>query len=149
MRPPARAPRGLAVVVGLAIVAVSAGPAWASFHLTKVVEVFPGTPASPQAQYIELQAYSSSQNFVGGHMVSVFDAGGAMITSFTLTQVTNGTNQAHILIATAQAQTFFNVTADATMTASLPLAGGKVCFDTFDCVAWGNYVAGDTAVGTP
>ena len=32
---------------------------------------------------------------------------------------------------------------------SIPIAGGKVCFDSIDCLAWGNYSGDMTGIGTP
>lgn len=140
-----------AVLVIVAALAASA-PAPAAFHLMKVVELFPGTAASPNAQYVVLQMYANGQNVVGGHDVTVFNAAGAVIGTVTLgSNVANGASQAKILIATTQAATFFNVAADFTLTTALPLRGGKVCFDIneIDCVAWGDYSGTSLGVGTP
>jgi cysteine-rich repeat protein len=132
-----------------ALVAGSA-PVLANFHLMKVVEVFPGTAASPNAQYIVLQMYTGGQNVLMNHVATVFDAAGAPIATLTFTSnVANGLNQDKVLIATTQAATFFNLTADLTMTAVLPSAGGKICFESVDCVAWGNYFGSASGVGTP
>ena len=48
-------------------------PASATFHLMKVVEVFPGTAAAPNAQYVVIQMYATGQNFVAGHAITVFN----------------------------------------------------------------------------
>ena len=141
-------------VLVLCMFAGVACPAHAAFHLMKVVEVFPGTALAPNAQYVVLQMYSGSQNFVGGHNVLVFDAAGTQINSFGFSgSVPNGANQDKILIATAEAATFFNLTADLVMQPVLPRAGGKVCFDNIDCVAWGDYSGaagtGDAGINTP
>ena len=127
------------------------GPAQATFHLMKVVEVFAGTPASPQAQYVVLQMYASGQNLVGGHTVRFFNASGALVGTVTFPgNLPNGANQAKILIATPQAAAFFGITPDLSMTAAVLAAGGKVCFsDTIDCVAWGGYTGSSAGVGTP
>jgi hypothetical protein len=118
-----------------------------------VVEVFPGYAASPNAQYVELQMYYPGQNFVHGHSVQVFDAAGTVVGTFTFPgDLANGANQAHILIATAEAQTLFGVTPDLIMTPSISASGGKACFDgptPPDCVAWGNYSGSTTGVGNP
>ena len=53
----------------------------------------------------------------------------------------NASNQDKILIASSAAQARFNIDADLLMMPVLPAAGGKVCFDAFDCVSWGNYMA--------
>jgi cysteine-rich repeat protein len=138
------------VALAAVCLALAAGRADAAFHEMKIVEVFPGTPAAPQAQYIVLQMYSGGQNFVSGHTIKVFNAGGTEIGSVTFSaSVGSGANQAKILIATTQAQSFFNVTPDLVLTTALPVTGGKVCFETIDCVAWGNYSPTESAVGTP
>ncbi len=131
---------------------LAARSAWAAFHLMKITEVFPGTNAQPNAQYVELTMYTAGQNFVAGHTITVHDATGATLMTYTFpAMVANGNAQATILIATTEAASLFNVTADLTMTATIPLAAGKVCFDTIDCVAWGPYTGGATPspVGTP
>ena len=127
------------------------GPAQATFHLMKIVEVFAGTPASPQAQYVVLQMYAPGQNLVGGHTVKFFNTAGALVATFTFPDsVPNGANQAKILVATPQAAAFFGITPDLSMTAAMLSSGGKVCFsDTIDCVAWGAYTGGSAGVGTP
>jgi cysteine-rich repeat protein len=124
----------------------------AAFHLMKVVEVFPGTTANPNAQYIVLQMFAGGQTFVSGHFVRVFDAAGAQVAGGTFTfsgNVGNGGSQAKILIATAEAAALFGTTADLTMNAVLPLRAGKVCFDNIDCVAWGAFTGSTAGVGTP
>ena len=133
------------------LLGVFAPPAQATFHLMKVVEVFPGTAVAPSAQYVVIQMYASGQNLVGGHAITVFDASGTQIAAFTFPgNVANGANQAKILIATPQAEAFFGVTADLSMSAAIMASGGKVCFaGTIDCVAWGAYTGSATGVGTP
>ncbi len=132
--------------------ALASAPTFAAFHLMKVVEVFPGAAASPNAQYVVIQMYSGGQNQVGGHGITVFDAAGNVIGSEIFPgSVSNGTTQSKILIATSQAATFFNLTADLVLDVPIPLPGGKVCFDAIpeDCVAWGNYTGSPAGVGTP
>ena len=69
------------------------GPAQATFHLMKIVEVFAGTPASPQAQYVVLQMYASGQNLVGGHNLILYNAAGtAIATRVFAGNVANGAN---------------------------------------------------------
>lgn len=133
--------------------------ALASFHNMKVVEVFPGTPAAPNAQYVVIQMWSDFQNSVGGRKITVHDSAGVVIATGTYTfvgGVPNGINQDKILIATPQAAAFFNVPFDLEMTSAvIPLTGGKVCFDAapIDCVAWGNFSGPSNgtvgAVGAP
>jgi len=127
------------------------GPAQATFHLIKIVEIFPGTPAAPQAQYVVLQAYAAGQNLVGGHALTVFNATGGQIASFTFSSnVTNGANQMKVLIGTPQAETFLGVQANLEITAQMLQRGGKVCWaGTIDCVSWGNYSGSTAGVGSP
>ena len=139
-----------------AVLVLAAGlgtsPAWAAFHLMNVVEVFPGAVSAPDAQYVVLQMWSGGQNFVAGHPVYFYDASGALVGTVTFPgNVANAADQDKILIATTQAQTFFGgLAADLVMTSgSIRVTGGKVCFDTIDCVAWGNYAPADASVGTP
>ena len=49
----------------------------AIFHEIKVKEVFAGSAAHPNAQYIVVQAYSADQDTVTGHSVRTFNAAGA------------------------------------------------------------------------
>jgi len=141
-------PTRLALALVLASLAL---PAHATFHLMKIVAVFTGTPAAPQAQYVEIQAYASGQGLLSGHAVTVFNAAGQQVGAFTFSHnMSNSANQMHALIATSQAASFFNVTPDMTMSAAMLAGGGKVCWaGTIDCVAWGAYTGASTGVGTP
>jgi chitinase len=135
----------------LAAVVAFIAPAHANFHLMKVVEVFAGSPAAPNAQYVVIQMYVSDQGALGGHKLFVYDAAGALAGTFTFgTNVTNPqANQTKVFIATTQAQALFNLTPDLVMSPAVLAAGGKVCFEAIDCVAWGNYSGTSTGVGTP
>lgn len=126
-------------------------PAHAEFHFMKIVEVFAGTPAAPNAQYVVLQMYVGGQQFVAGHAITVHSASGSQVASVSFPgDVANGANQATILVATADAQGFFDIDADLTMPAALAAGGGRVCFaGTVDCVAWGGWQGASTGVGTP
>ncbi len=137
--------------LGLFVAWASCSPALAAFHLIQVVEVFPGTEVQPSAQYVVLQMYAAGQTVVGSHPVRVYGPTGTVLGTFTFSgSLANGANQAKILIATTQAATFFGVTANLAMTSVIPLAGGAVCFDNIDCVAWGNFSGVlPSAAGTP
>jgi hypothetical protein len=132
----------LAGLLGLSVLVFQSVPATASFHLVKIVEVFPGTTSDPAAQYVVLQAYFAGQNFVARHSLTVFDATGTQVGTFTFgSNVSNGANLATMLIATASAQDLFGINADLTMTPAIQPGGGAVCWDVFDCVAWGSFDA--------
>jgi MYXO-CTERM domain-containing protein len=131
-------------------VALSPGRAQAGYYYMKIVQVFAGTSFAPNAQFIELQMYADGQNNLTGHSVKVYDEYDTLIATYPIT--TNpvfATNQSYVLLATAEAEALFNITADVTMTADLLPSGGKACYDAIDCVAWGSYSVTDATVGTP
>ena len=140
-------------------------PLFASFHEIKIVQIFGGCAAAPNAQYVMLQMWAPDQNHVGGQSLTIYNADGTLSGTSTFPpspggDVANGANQATILIGTAEAATFFGVTMDLTIS---PLAasghGAKICWagdgslGTPDCVAIGDYTGsagnGLTGVGTP
>ncbi len=138
------------LALGVSLALLASRPALATFHEIMVKEVFPGTAAAPNAQYVMLQAWAMTQNLVGGHTLTVYNAAGTSVGTFTFTMnVGNGANQMTLLIATPEAATLFNLTADLAMTPVIAPAGGKVCWETWDCAAWGNYTGSTTGVGTP
>jgi cysteine-rich repeat protein len=140
----------IAAVFSMALGA--AAPAFASFHLMKIMEVFPGTVAAPNAQYVVIRSYAVGQTFLGSHQIHVYNAAGTEVSGSPFTfsgSVSNGPDQMEVLIATSDAAALFDLDADLTMMPVLPLTGGKVCYDAIDCVAWGTYHGSSTGVGTP
>jgi hypothetical protein len=143
----------LTTCVALLLVA----PARANFHLIKISEIFPGTAAEPAAQFVELQMYADGQNQLATHSLVVYDSTGIEQARYTFTtSVPDGSDQAHVLLATPEAETLFGVEADLEMTASIASAGGKVCWEPglVDCASWGSYSGGAadqgaSATGTP
>lgn len=132
-----------------AATALTASDANAAFHLMMITEVFAGSTAQPGAFFVELTMYSAGQNFVAGHSVVVYDAQNNVLSTHTFPgNVAGGNNQAKILVGSSQAATLFNVPMDLVATGSIPLEGGKVCFDTIDCVAWGSYAGPTAGVGS-
>jgi len=127
----------VAVLAGLA-----AAPAQASFHVMMIREVFAGSSANPDAAYVELQMYSSGQNFVAGHSVRVYDGEGKEVAVPLSANVARGESQSTILVATA------GIAADAALPAgAIKAAGGAVCFDDLDCVSWGNFTGAAKIAG--
>jgi hypothetical protein len=143
--------RALSISRILAACLLVPAAASATFHEVKIVEVFPGTVAQPNAQYVVLQAWAGSQNFVDNHSLFFFDHTGAGAGSFTFDHnMANGANQMKMFVATAEASALFgSLGADLVMTPSIDPLGGKVCWDVnnFDCMAWGNYAGSSTGVG--
>ncbi len=141
------------------VVGASLSPALATFHLMAIQEVFPGTQANPQAQYVMLRMTSSGQTLVGSNstFLEVQDASGTPLGRFGAFDhnVSNGgaigcsyPSCPPIIIGTSAAQTLLGFSFDQIVDAqvghvALPLAGGRLCFayplGTVDCVAWGNF----------
>lgn len=153
MRPLSRIIVAMALASGS--LAALTDPAHALFHLMKVTEVLAGTSTAPDAQFIEMQMYAENQRFLTGHQVAVFDATGEEIDSFTFTgPVADGADQAHVLLATEEAEAAFDIDADLVITPVLMPAGGSVCFRSadggaIDCASWGNYSGDPAGTGTP
>lgn len=139
MRNRAIAIAAASVVCGLATLVP---PASASFHLVQVREIYPGSAAAPAAEYVELQAWSSGQDFVAGHFVRTYNASGeAVATSTFPADVARGEDQMTMVLATPEAEAAFGIVADAPLTPAGQLSptGGAVCWEAIDCVAWGNF----------
>ena len=120
--------RIFSLLVG-AVVMLLTAKASASFHNTKIVQVFAGSAAAPNASYVQLQAFTAGQNALGGHSLTIFDAAGAQVGTVALAAVANGADQANVLIGTAGVTAAFGVTPDFTLPGNLVQTGGKVCFD--------------------
>jgi hypothetical protein len=135
----------LAALIGSLTIAA---PAQGSFHWMKIREIFTGGAAG--GSYVELQMWTSGQNFVSGHPIVVYNSNGSVKHSFSIpSDVSNGSSQATVLIA---GPGYSGPTADATDSGlDLPPAGGAVCFtqgDPPDCVSWGNFT-GNASLPAP
>ncbi|HEY3552791.1 MAG TPA: hypothetical protein VGK66_03805 [Solirubrobacterales bacterium] len=128
--------------------------AQASFHLIKVREIYAD---GADDSYVELQMYAAGQTFLANHAMTVYDASGTLVHSSKFASgVTNGQNQATVLIGDTGVQAKFGIApdlVDAELT--IPASGGAVCWNAgglpADCVAWGNFSGGSalqTATGT-
>jgi hypothetical protein len=137
-------PCALPVLACLALLLL-APSAQASFHLIKVREVFPGTIANPEADYVELQMYSGAQNLVNLGDLEVLNSVGTVTSHFSpSSSVSHSANQSTVLIANAGFSSQFpSITPDFTDEGlDLDPTGGAVCwpqneppFD--DCASWG------------
>jgi len=141
--------RRILLAAGAALLAAAAfaPSACATFHLIEIREVYPGSVASPDSDYVELQMYSSGQDLVKGHALTVYDAKGSLTGTFTFTaNVANAASQQTILIGDSGVQAAFGVAPDLVDAGvALASAGGAACWAaTIDCVSWGAF-AGATA----
>ncbi|HSS41859.1 MAG TPA: hypothetical protein VLK37_04830 [Solirubrobacterales bacterium] len=148
-----RAARATVIAALAACLLALPSPALATFHLVQVREVYPGSAANPNAEYVELEMWSSGQNLVGGHFVRSYDAAGApAATSAFPDNVANAANQSTMLLATPQAEAEFGIVADAPLPPAGQLlpTGGAVCWETIDCLAWGSFSGSlPSPAGTP
>jgi len=136
--------RRLAVsAAALALVALAywAPPAAATFHEMSIREVYAGSAAHPDSEYVELQMWAAGQNLVGGHSIAIYNAGGGLAGAVTFAgDVPQGANQSTIVAATPAAESEFGIVADTGMTPGLlDAAGGAVCWASVDCVSWGSF----------
>ena len=113
----------------------------ATFHEMSIREVYPGTLAQPEAEYVELQMWAPGQNLVGGHVLKTYNAGGGVTSTNTFAgNVPGSANQITILLATPAAEAEFGVSADTGLSAgTLDPAGGAACWENLDCVSWVNF----------
>ena len=120
-----------------------------AFHLVLLREIYPGSAAGPDAEYVELQMYASGQEFVKGHRVEFFNAAGASLGSTTFdADVANGGNQSTLLLATPEAESQFGLAADSSFSGGkLDPAGGAVCWETLDCLSWGGFSGATSSPG--
>lgn len=126
--------------------------ATATFHEMSIREVYAGSVAQSEAEYVELQMWAAGQNLVGGHVLKTYNAGGGVTSTNTFAgNVPNGANQSTLLIATPAAESTFGVTADLGLGANLlSPAGGAVCWEALDCVSWGSFSGSlPSPTGTP
>ena len=147
-----------ALVIGLVSASLSGvPPAGATFHNIQVTEVFTGVAEAPNAQYVELTTTSTDQTNLEDTKVVLYNASGTDVSTATFSAAPPdaGLNQAKILVATTEAQSFFGVDSDAPLTAASGIAvGGRACFESkegakIDCVSWGSYNGPARPTGSP
>jgi hypothetical protein len=119
-----------------------AAPASATFHEMKIREVYPGSDSLPNVEYVELEMWRSGQNFVENHSIKLYNATGTMtgFHSFSA-DADNGQNQRRILIGTDSVATTFGKALDQSYSDvnEINRAGGAACWESIDCVTWGNF----------
>lgn len=134
---------GLLGIAALVCMLLSpAQPAFATFHLVSISEVYPGSAAHPDSGFVELEPYEAEQNFVKNHSVFLYSAGGTLIGTYTFPANLpgEGANQQTMLLGDSGVAAAFGVTPDLVDSSfDLPAVGGAACWDTLDCVAWGDF----------
>lgn len=131
----------VAAIGALALLLLAAQPALATFHEMMIREVYPGSTAHPNSEYVELQMWAPGQNLVGGHQISVYDESGSPVgTAAFAHDVAGDANQSTLVAATPEAEAEFGLGADAAMPPGLlDPAGGAVCWESLDCASWGSF----------
>jgi hypothetical protein len=119
-----------ALVTGLT--GLLASSAAATYHENFIREVHEGSGGT--GDYVELQAYAAGQNLVAGKHIVSYDGGGGVLTNYIIpSNVSNGANQATILIAHDASTPGADFPAGTDL--NVDNSGGTVC-----------YTDGDTAV---
>lgn len=144
----------LALAISLVLGLFAAVPAQASFHLTKIREVYPGSvPMLGTDAYVELQAYSSGQNLLSTHTLTGYDNAGAPTGSCTFSgPVANTADQMTVLIADSAGPANADLPCP---TLQLAPSAGAVCWGTdqpvpLDCMSWGSFSGSlGSPTGTP
>lgn len=142
----------LTAAVTLALTGAFATGAQGSFHLMKVREFFPGTTADPDSAFIELQMFSSGQNFVLGRSVVTYTSTGTLLSSFTIPgNALSGADQRTILVGdtnVAGRDFTYMALGDAV---EPNRAAGAVCFPDAlppDCASFGMFTGAGLIPGT-
>ncbi len=129
-------------LLAVAALLLPASPAAATFHEMSIRELYPGSLALPESEYVELQMWAPGQNMVEGHSLKTYKANGSLSGTTTFaSDVPAAANQSTILLATPAAEAQFGVVPDAAMApAQLEAAGGGACWaESIDCVSWGGF----------
>jgi MYXO-CTERM domain-containing protein len=129
------------------VLTIAPGTALALDHIMKVGEVMVSNQGSTTSQFIELEDVVSEPFPDNPYTLQLFDAAGASIGNVSLT-IPASTQR--FLIATPTAATQFGVTAQATLTVTLP-ANGQACFaksaGRIHCFGWGTITSQVIAAG--
>jgi hypothetical protein len=132
----------LASSLALLAFALPAAPAEATFHLMSIREVYPGSVANPSAEYVELQMWAPGQNFIEGHVLRTYTAAGVATKTIPAKEVKGDANQSTIVFGGNEFEAGFpGIVPDAFLNGAdlLDPAGGAVCWENLDCVAWGSF----------
>jgi len=130
------------LLASLAFLLIFAQPVLASFHLVRISEIYAGSAAHTQSSFVELQMYEADENLVHNHPLTLYGATGALVGTFTFPADLPGTgkSQQTMLVGDDGVQATFGVTPDLVDSGfNVPASGGAVCWDTLDCVSWGDF----------
>jgi hypothetical protein len=131
------------LVIGFAVVALSAAPARASFHVMQIEQAIGGVCGNTSRQAIQLRMRTSGQNFVAGKKLRAWDAAGinpVVLITFP-SNAPSGASLGRILVtSTGMASSAPGLVTDFTLTNLIPasyLAAGRLTFeDSSDNIYW-------------
>src|SRR4051812_4346228 len=112
------------IALGLGLVTFLDATSEAADHFARVGEVMISNQGSNASQFIELEDPFGESFPSPPYTMNIFDAGGASLGTVALT-IPSGTTR--LLVATPTAATQFGVTAQATLSITLP-TNGQACF---------------------
>jgi hypothetical protein len=121
----------------------SSDPAAADFHLMKVREVFGGTSADADAEFVELEMAAAGQGNINDQFLHIYDPQGFRISCHVPTDVGNQSQGDTILFGTTEFQALPDPDPDFLFVPAISADGGAACFGEVDCVAWGSF-SGET-----
>jgi hypothetical protein len=135
----------------VAALALSAGPAFATFHLVMVNEfMLASSSGDPSVQFVELVDHGGTEEqftpVFAPYKLIVYDAAGNQLAEHTLdpTGLRNAAAMdTQYLISTAAADAAFGVTGNEHLDVSLPAGAGQICFGAnpnppaFSCMTYG------------
>ena len=131
----------IVLVLILGLLAASSASAEVSHAGVGIREIYPGSVAQPDSEYVELQLWADQENPRAGDTVRTYNVAGALTNTDAFTSTsTVSASEGTLLLATPAAIAQFGVSADLPMTPGLDPAGGAVCWGAFDCVTWGTRI---------
>jgi hypothetical protein len=142
-----------AALAGAAMIAVlaTASSAMADAPLLKIRSVFRG-PNNPAGAFVELQMVGDGQNQLSGHNLNLWNFDMSSGIGVTLGgDPPNAQNQRMVLIRDVGSALPTDYQASIGTFLTNNSSGGLMCWETVDCVAWGNFsaVSPPSPVGTP
>lgn len=117
-------------------------PAEAGVHLIHVTEIFGGTSAHPDAQYVELRLEAPGQVFTAGSAIYAYDTNANFLGVFAQfdRNLFNGADGARFVACTTKAMVVYGMTCDAIAQPILGFSTGSIYFTgSGDFVPYGNY----------
>ncbi|HVN87900.1 MAG TPA: hypothetical protein VMW17_23925 [Candidatus Binatia bacterium] len=148
--------RRVTAYVFMTVALLLARPAWAPYHRMVIDQVFFGTPAATDAQFVQLRTLASGQIFVNNQSVRAEHGDGSSAGTFGVFAKNLTSTPAagvRILMGTKRAEDLFCLAMDQIAGGALTAPDGRICFGLFTgpvtCLAYGDYAGDNTGFGHP